>query len=253
MYNKWIADTGYQYLAVAVPSKMANIGISVHSLDYGDIVGRESQVAVPYTFTAKDTAITCAFGRNISGNHSIGLNIKYIEQQIETVKSQGYAVDLGWKYGLDKVTLGLTVQNIGPKMKFVHKESDLPLTVSAGVGYKLAGVLNIALDVKNQVYDNSTVIAVGSEFVSFNAISIRGGYMLVSKSTQNSPLAGLAGGVGLKLGNNSTVDYAFTPFGELGDTQRVSFTMKFAARPKTDKYVIRLYKENELLKEIPAE
>ncbi len=59
--------------------------------------------------------------------------------------------------------------------------------------------------------------------------AVRAGYMSNAREAGRgglTPLAGLGGGFGLKLGNYRA-DYTFTPFGELGNVQRLSLGMRW--------------------------
>ena len=76
---------------------------------------------------------------------------------------------------------------------------------------------------------NTSIFSLGTEY-RFIPISkwdiqlpLRIGYKAPSI---NSAASGLSTGFGFKV-RNYLIDYAHVPYGELGDTQRVSFTLKF--------------------------
>jgi hypothetical protein len=96
-----------------------------------------------------------------------------------------------------------------------------------GTAYRLGGLLHLAVDVRHEPYDKRTEVGVGTEYALLPVFAVRAGYASQAartiSSTSSSPigLGGLGGGFGLKLGNYRA-DYTFTPFGELGNVQRIS-------------------------------
>lgn len=70
----------------------------------------------------------------------------------------------------------------------------------------------------------------GTEITPLRFMALRAGYLqsTVANGTSSgfASLGGLGGGFGLKF-SSYQLDYVFTPFGELGNTQRLSFGAKF--------------------------
>src|SRR5215471_2504536 len=56
--------------------------------------------------------------------------------------------------------------------------------------------------------------------------SLRIGYRYQTKKPDLGGLAGLTAGIGLRH-NNMSLDYAFVPLGDLGQTHRISFNLRF--------------------------
>ena len=121
-------------------------------------------------------------------------------------------------------------------MKFLEKGFDLPLTLAGGASVKLFNRFLISTDMKHQPYDSRTTLSVGSEFSPVQIFSLRAGYFTNAIKSANSNdnnfteqisnLSGLGLGVGFNLGP-STIDYSFTPAGELGNAQRISLSFSF--------------------------
>ena len=118
---------------------------------------------------------------------------------------------------------GFSVLNVGPGMRYLSQRDPLPLTLSAGTAYRLGGVLQLALDVRQEVHDKRTSVGFGTEYSVLPALSLRAGYAsaMAQETGGSGPLNGLGGGVGLKMGS-WRADYTFTPFGTLGNVQRIS-------------------------------
>jgi len=123
--------------------------------------------------------------------------------------------------------LGLVFQNIGTKMKFVDEEDSLPINIRLGGAYKVKDKWIVSLDVSAPI-DNEINGGIGVENnykLSDNVnVAWRIGY-----NTKTTDVGGL-GGYSLGLGGNFKryrVDYAFVPFGDLGDTHRISIGISF--------------------------
>lgn len=223
MHSSWLADTNYEFYAFAVPYKIGTFGLSIHYLNLGEFEGRKNQISQPYKFTAYDLSLSLGYGMKLTERNSLGINLKYIEENIETINSIGYGIDFGLQHSFNNnLNFGFTINNLGSKMKYVKEEVDLPLNITAGVAYRISTV-NIGLDIKNYVYDNTTTVSFGTEFMPFNIISFRGGCLLPARHS----IGNLTGGIGLKLGSNNQIDYAFTPFADLGSAHKLSLTIKF--------------------------
>ena len=129
-------------------------------------------------------------------------------------------MDLGARHQVagSPLALGVSVVNIGPGMKFLNQRDPLPLTLAVGAAYRLGGVFNLALDVRREVNDKRTEIGIGTEYAVLSSLSLRVGY-----ASQSARTSGSGGGAGLGINTRRfRADYTFTPFGQLGNVQRVS-------------------------------
>jgi len=232
MHSQWIVDSNLDYIGFASPLKSGVFGGSVIVLSQGDMEGRDENRQQTTSFGASDMAVTFSFSKNLllSNKRFIGLgaNLKIIQQKIESEQATGVAVDLGALYHFNKspVTAGLSIQNLGPQMKFINEGYNLPLSVTAGLGYNI-GAVTVGLDVKQQIYDNQTIVSIGTEFLPINTLALRAGYLSTNQLVNSvTDVSGLGAGFGVKLFGTQT-DYSFVPYGVLGNTHRVSFSAKF--------------------------
>lgn len=156
------------------------------------------------------------------------MNVKYISERI---KKTAFAVacDVGGMYKLmdDRLTIGAAAQNLGTKLKFEDEEEVLPINIKVGCAYRIKKDWLLALDM-NAPYDDEINLGVGLER-SFKVtkdinISGRAGYNTSLKNTGG--LNGLTAGIGSAY-NGYCLDYAFVPFGDLGNSHRMSFGIKF--------------------------
>lgn len=129
-------------------------------------------------------------------------------------------------------------------MLFFEKEEPMPASINFGTAYKKtihrkenkksdsqestsqsdgdSNIITIAMDI-NFPADSSPSIRIGGEYTFANGISIRSGYRT---GTGFDFPSGLCGGLGYDS-NEYRIDYAFVPYGSLGNTHRVSLTVRF--------------------------
>ena len=248
MHNEWIGDLRYDFLGYVHPIKSVSseqlavnretIGISVVYLSMGEMERRgERRERLSDNFSAYDFATTLTYSRMVGQKTGLGLNLKFIQQKIEDERAFGVAVDLGTqlKVKSEKVKVGFVIQNLGPKMRFIKESYSLPLTLSGGAGYDFGGV-TLALDFKHQVIDSKTALSLGTEYWPLNIIALRAGYLirLLDKAYGSDSLEdkgmgefnGLGAGLGLRI-SGYQLDYSLVPYGDLGQTHRISFSAKF--------------------------
>ena len=240
MHTEWLSNIKYDYAGYVHPFGKNVVGISVLYLSTGNMEGTDVAGQKINDFSAYDACAVISYARNIASLFNLGVNVKFIQQKIENETAQGIAVDIGQLYQtpLKIVSVGLAVQNIGPKMKFIEESFSLPLTISAGVGIKALGILTLGVDVKQQVVDNRTYLSLGGEYMPLPVVAFRAGYLVKLNKTSgetgtvagvSSGLGGLNGlgvGIGFNLGITA-VDYAFMPYGDLGNTHRLSLRVRF--------------------------
>jgi hypothetical protein len=228
MHAVWFESVAYDWLSYAQKAgDLGTFGIGIQYLGYGSITETDETGLEAGNFSPSDLAVSLSYGRTIKG-FGVGANVKYISSRIKSSAS-AYVVDLGVQRALmnDKLLLGFALQNLGTAMKFVEKEDVLPLNAKLGGAYRIKGNWTVALDI-NMPQDNTMIFGAGTEYVqSINkAMSLAGrlGYNTRAKDT------GGLNGISAVLGFNYltyTLDYAFVPYGELGNTHRISLGIKF--------------------------
>lgn len=227
-HTVWFETINYESLAVAYPiSKKEVVGVLINYLSMGLIDKYDNTGTKQGTFDAKDMSGTVSFATRFINALPLGINIKLIRSRLDDRTIYIIAGDAGCLYSLNKeLTLGLSVQNIGMTAKFDLEEAAIPLNIKAGCAYRMSNLL-VAVDA-NFPIDNSVIINSGAEynFKISKAINIaaRAGYR-----TNVNGLGGLAGlttGVGFSI-EEIVFDYAYIPFGDLGNSHRASIKVRF--------------------------
>jgi len=246
MHNEWLEDIRYEFLAYAQPIKSERrthgFGVSAMCLYTTGLEERSTETVEPEgTFGAYDIALAGAYARKVSRGLSIGANLKLIHQRLEEETAWSGAIDIGLLYRLpgprkrfskESLQVGFMVQNIGPGIKFIKESDPLPLNIKAGISrtYVMKPInseVTVALDV-NAPIDNVINGHFGVEFVYKKMKNIeiagRAGYKTNTVKDLGA-LSGLSTGIGF-LWKSMGIDYVWVPYGDLGNTHRISLTIK---------------------------
>jgi len=139
------------------------------------------------------------------------------------VEGTGFGIDIGTIYKTsDKLQLGLSIKNIGPKLKINNNEFPLPLMFDTGISYTLFKNVILSIDFKKPI-DNFWKLNIGGEWKYSDIVSLRAGY---EYDFSGNSMSGLHLGGGLKL-KKIEIDYAYIPFKIFGDTHRISLSYSF--------------------------
>lgn len=227
-YASLFEDQSQGFLGAAAPFRDLGVfGLGVNYLTVADIEKRagDSETA-DSTFKDQEYSVAASYARKsvMWDALDLGANAKMIHQSLDTYKENAYGVDLGATILVtDKITTGLTVQNLGSKLG----ADSLPVLVKAGGDWRLfSDKLTLALDGNAWITDKRYTGNAGTEFWLAKPLALRAGYRFGQGPDNLGGASGLAVGVGFRL-SSLTLDYAFLPSGDLGDTHRISFGARF--------------------------
>lgn len=187
-------------------------------------------------FGAYDVAFSAGYGWQFRRDIALGAAFKVIRQSIDDRSGSSAALDLGLLRGFDwkgeAYTAGVSVQNIGPGIKFTERRYPLPLVFKAGLSRRLPGRGGlVALEAAKPV-DNYLSFLLGVEYPLTGRLALRSGYRYRMNGNELGPWSGFSAGAGVEF-DRLSFDYAFAPFGGLGDSHRFSVNFRFgeAAAP----------------------
>lgn len=230
----WIEGITYDYLAFGYPLiEEGKIGVSITYLSSGKVKGYDVDGNETSEFSNYDLAGTIGYSHKLTFPITetpmyIGLSIKYIYEKLENEKATAFALDIGDIHQFGDLSVGIVIQNLGSKIKFVSDSFPLPMNIKVGSAYRLLeDNLILALDV-NFPKGSNIVIAGGGEYrldLGEFTFAGRAGYNTrVSKELGN--LTGITGGIGFGY-SGIIIDYAWVPFGDLGQTHQISLSYRF--------------------------
>ena len=217
----------YDWVSGAKKFDFGTLGVGIQYLSYGTLDETDVTGLGTGTFKPNDMAVSVSYGREIK-DLMLGVNLKYISEKLQKT-GNAVAVDIGGMYKMmdNKLTIGVAAQNIGTKMKFDDQKEKLPMNIKAGGAYKVAKDWLVAVDI-NAPNDNKVIFGGGIE-KEFHALknvdaAARVGYNTSTNDTGG--LNGLTAGAGVTY-KGYCLDYAFVPFGDLGNSHKVSLGMKW--------------------------
>ncbi|MDD5686358.1 MAG: PorV/PorQ family protein [Elusimicrobia bacterium] len=229
MYTKWIETMGFGNISYAQPTAHGAFAFSSAYFTMGSVDKYNNVMDKVGSYNASDTLVVFSFARSLN-KLRIGSNLKYIIDRIDNNSASASAIDLGSQLIIGKCQIETSIQNIGTKIK----GDPLPLNFKAGISYLMVfssdNQFTGALDI-NKSIDSDARMNIGGEYsagiVSDMLIALRLGYITGRKELGNS--AGLTAGIGFKVGSY-VLDYAYVPFGDLGNTHRIGLKYLFAER-----------------------
>ncbi len=184
------------------------------------------------SFTPQDAAFMAAWGMPVTRHLDVGVGGKYVSSRIKESASTG-AFDLSARlhfYIIDApFTISAAVQNLGGRLKYFQDGDPLPLTASVGTSLRLFKSVVLACDVVAP-RDSSPYPALGGEYrVAYDSelsAALRLGYQQRTNSRDLDGFTGITAGGGFMF-SRLGFDYAWAPFGALGDTHRITVSYRF--------------------------
>lgn len=249
-HNEWIAGLKNEHFAYVHPQSERltfftglNLLISP-SLDKYDASGVKTG-----SFFAGEGALSVGAAWAFTDSFCGGLAAKGVYQQADKEKAYAYAGDLGFVKKYENLKLGLAVRNLGTRLKLYKESFALPLTFRGGAAYRLNDMFWFAADAFQT--GSGLIFAGGAEgelpVTPAETVYARAGYKTGRSRNAGS---GISAGVGLKSGE-LRFDYAFAPFGDLGDSHRLTVSFKFGEDREylsREKKLRRVYRKAEQFK-----
>jgi len=183
------------------------------------------------TFYSSDYTAALSYAQYLTDRFSFGLNFRYIglNPMTGSFKKSTWAIDLGTLYqtGFKNFNIGIAIQSFGPNVQFINESYAIPTNFTVGIAADLltTGPHNLTLAsswAKPAATEETANI--GVEYTLNKIFTLRGGY----KINYDAETWSLGAGVTLPLGGSILrVDYAYSDFGYLTNTQRFSLGIGF--------------------------
>ena len=240
-HMQYFGDMNMSYLgAGASIGTLLNIGVSVRSLNIGDILETtETQPEGTGTiFTPTYIIADLTLSKQMTDKIRFGTNVKLISESVADVSATGVAFDFGIQYkgGNTGFTFGIVIKNLGPSLTFngsgldrtitqingqtsvqrVNLQSfDLPTSLEMGMGYAAnfgkQNTIGISAAFQNSGF-SSDQYKFGLQYAWKDILFLRGGAIITPDFQSGESLFGPTLGVGLHypIGTlNLGFDYAY--------------------------------------------
>ena len=233
--NSGLGDTMQEAVIIGIPmGVLGGFAASLNYVDNGTFQGRDNAGNQVGNYTAGDMGGSLGWGKQLFHRLSVGVAVKYNQQTLANTSYNAYSADAGLLWNaFSRFNLGLTYSNLGTDVA----NSTLDSGWRAGASYDVSR--NMLLAVSGDMQSNGVFndLQLGLEDYVTPKVALRLGYVynLSDQYLSNQQLdgtTGLTAGVGIKITREIIVDYAYVPYGDLGISQRLSITYKFACKPK---------------------
>ncbi|MFW6134956.1 MAG: PorV/PorQ family protein [Elusimicrobiota bacterium] len=228
MYQKGLSDDVFASVVVGKKFSSGSLGtavsyystgkISLYNID-GDLIRKTGQ---------RDIVLIIGSARRFNFLFG-GLNLKFISSEVFGRDALCLAVDMGGQYRVtNDMVVGVSVQNIGPELKYIEKFEKLPYIARSGMSYNL-NIENeeflFALDFPYYINEEELKLNIGLEAVFEDRLSIRLG--LKSNLTRPDKIdEKLTLGWGLEV-ENFEFNYSVGITDHLNIPQRISVDFKY--------------------------
>lgn len=261
--SNWIADVKVNYIGVTIPGgSIGTFGVNITALTMDDmlVTTEQNPEGTGDKFSAGDYAFGLTYARMLYENFMIGINAKYVRQDISNSSASSFALDIGTLFTTPfwGINFSTSITNFGTKLQmsgsdlivqhdpdptvagnndkldaiYSTDQFELPLRLQIGFSKDLLFAegqrLTLAVDAAHP-NDNTEFVNVGGEVALFEEmVFLRGGYKTLFMKDAEETFA-------LGAGFNYTsldfmdiaIDYSFQNFQHLGDVHTFGFFLTF--------------------------
>lgn len=192
-------------------------------------------------FSTSDLRVSFSAGRRISENFGIGAACGFIRESLPDVTAYGVATDMGllFKDPVYPVQIGISVQNLGPQVKFKNDSFNLPQLLRIGclifepqdgAGTFVPEGTFLSAEFFKPFRDDYSVRG-GIEIPFLVRLLLRAGYKYEFKKQELGSHWNIPNGFTLGLGilmRQCQIDYAAISMGELGFSHSVALNFKWS-------------------------
>lgn len=197
--------------------------LSYTGADFGAIEGRDITGRPTGNVRTGDDAAGLTWGHRFGESLSVGATVRYLASRLGRHRATAWTGDLGvhWRTPVRGLSLGGSAENLFGDLTFVREKSRLPRTFRIGAAQSLfEDRVLLAADLVKGV-DTDWEFAGGVEARVVRYLFLRAGGTTARDEGEAWTL-----GIGLRF-RRFALDYAFLPFGDLGDQHRASLRAEF--------------------------
>lgn len=238
MHSPYLAGSFVDYFAYAeTAGEVGSWGVSLKYMNYGKIERTDSSGIALGKFAPFDTAVNVGFACYVTGFNKdpeerfvLGATGKFVKSKIISEDNTVSAdIGLNMPYMFDnRFRMSLAAQNIMGTLRYDKEEAPLPLILRFGTLTKLGDYFILTGDIVAS-RDGIPFLAMGAELKA----PVHKELDLFARAGFNTRAVTDLGGMrNISLGGGAriasyTLDYAFSPFGDLGIVHRISAGITF--------------------------
>ncbi|MFC2133957.1 PorV/PorQ family protein, partial [Bacteroidota bacterium] len=253
-YTSLFADLSVNYFGIVIPAgDFGNWGVNVTILDIGEmeVTTENYPEGTGEYFSAASYAFGLSYARYITNDFIVGVNLKYVREDIYNSSADGFCIDIGTIFTTPfyGIKFASTIANYGTKMQMTGEDLlvrfdqdanragnndqidaylstdkfELPLRLQIGLSRSFEimenQTLTLAVDA-TYPNDNAQWINIGGELSLFNGmVDLRGGYKtLFLDDSQEGLTLGFGVNYDRLAGFNIAIDYSYQQLEFLSNT-----------------------------------
>lgn len=247
-HHEWFGGIRDGVLAFVLRRDREAFGVSILVSNIDGIESRGSDQRIREDLSVSSGIICFSYGMRLLRDLSLGVTLKGLYDDLGEVTGRGWGMDIGGIYRLHHiVNLGLNLYNLGPSMHYGRERVKLPSGIRAGICIAPQFPVSVLMDINFSREDGFNFHCGGEVWIG-DILAVRGGYR---RGPQDIALGGFTYGFGIKW-RRLNLDYAFIPYGALGNTHRLSLRVLLPLVKKTTLIINVIDKDTEkpLLTEI---
>ena len=262
-HTEWFANISHDFVGLVYPLSSSDIiALNVIALNTGEqevtTVTQPDGTGIYYDVS--DLAIGLSYARALTDRFTVGVTVKYIQQNLYNESANTFAVDIGTylRTGFHDLIIAMNMSNFGGSMQLEGRDLTtitdinnqvtgnynpdallktepwpLPLVFRVGVAMDLVGGNDPIVQSESSRFtlaidgvhpnDNTEKVNIGGEYAWNENVFARIGYKI------NYDVEKWTFGIGLKLnlgGNQVGFDYALVDFNDLGKVSQISLELR---------------------------
>lgn len=232
-HNMWLMTTNIDSISVA--KNIKNIGVFAAALSYfgtGDMETygldyASNPVNLGGTFSAYTVMASVAYANTLDRDIDYGIVAKYFYDCIAASPDHAFAFDLGLRYffsPLKGLSFNLAAKNFGGQLGGDTMDKEVSFGILYATEIEKWG-LTAAYDLVGKVR-NTALHRIGIEIKTPYFATLRAGYFTDNTLIENG-FKNISFGLGVNIDNRYTIDFAFEPYGDLGNAYKTSFGADF--------------------------
>jgi len=226
-HNEWLEGLKNETAAYLHPfeSGVTLFG-GVNALFSGSMQKYDSSGGGSGSFSSREGAVSAGLSGRLWNGFYGGAAVKALSQSADGESAMAWAGDAGVLKDFGLWRVGLSASNFGGSLKLGSSAFGLPTVLRGGVSALPAAHLRLSADaVKGGESDLQGAFGAEAELPSNprEAFYLRGGYR-TGRAANAGP--GFSAGIGFR-NSDLRLDYAFAPYGELGDSHRLTVSFSF--------------------------
>ncbi len=263
-HNEWFADISHDFAGIVYPVSSSDVlALHVIALNTGEqeITTVTQPDGTGIYYDVSDLAIGLSYARTLTDRFSVGITVKYIQQNLYNESANTFALDLGTylRTGFHDLIIAMDMSNFGGNMQLEGRDLititdinnqvsgnynpdatlktepwPLPLTFRVGIAMDVVGGNDPVVESSQNRFtvavdgvhpnDNTEKLNIGGEYAWSEMVFARAGYKI------NYDLEEWTFGIGLRMNVvNQQVgfDYALVDYNDLGKVSQFSLELRF--------------------------